>query len=116
MNPLWLGPLILVIRYREIPTDVRFMSNERTKPTFTATELLPGATYLVISPFVDYDGIPHPLGEKWRFLAKNFLPYEDGLTLEVELDEGTVQIRLQWRSETQGMIIDRFSDFVEVVQ
>lgn len=80
---------------------------------FTATELRPGTLYCVIRDFKDYDGVIHLVGERWRFLAKNFLPYEDGLTLVIEQDGRQLAIRLQWREETQGNLIERFSDFVE---
>jgi len=58
----------------------------------------------------------HPVGERWRFVGKNFLPYEDGLTLLVQQNGMEVSIRLQWRDETQGPIIDDFSDYVEELQ
>jgi len=89
------------------------MSSKIPKRKFTAADLTPGKTYRVVATFVDYDGIPHPIGESWRFLAKNFLPYDDGLTLYVERDRREVPFRLQWRAETQGNIIDSFSDLVE---
>ena len=85
------------------------------KRKFTAVDLVPGQTYHVVKEFIDYDGIPHPVGERWRFVGKDFLPYEDGLTLFVEKNGRTVPFRLQWRAETQGQIIDQFSDFVEEV-
>ena len=80
---------------------------------FTASELVPGQAYRVVVPFRDYDGITHPVGEAWRFVAKSFLPYEDGLTLTVERDEVQIPLRLQWRPETQAQIIEEFSAFVE---
>ena len=80
---------------------------------FTATDLIPGQTYRVITAFKDYDGSMHPIGETWRFVEKNFLPYEDGLSLFVEMNGQNTSIRLQWRTESQGEIIDSFSDFVE---
>jgi hypothetical protein len=89
------------------------MTTPRRK--FTAAELTPGKTYRVIAAFKDYDGTIHPVGERWRFLDKNFLPYEDGLTLNIEQNGQNGSIRLQWRDETQGQIIDGFSDFVEEV-
>ncbi len=79
---------------------------------FAAADLMPGQIYQVLKTFVDYDGIAHPAGERWRFVKKSFLPYEDGLSLFVESDGRTIQIRLQWRPETQSQIIDNFSDFV----
>jgi len=87
------------------------MSSPKRK--FTGADLVPGRTYSVVKTFNDYDGIPHPIGERWRFVGKDFLPYEDGLTLYVEKNGRTVPFRLQWRAETQGQIIDEFSDFVE---
>jgi len=86
-----------------------------SKRKFTASDLMPGKTYRVISAFKDYDGTLHPVGENWRFVEKNFLPYEDGLSLFIEKNGEYASFRLQWRAETQGQIIDDFSDFVEEV-
>ena len=87
------------------------MSFARRK--FTAADLVYGRTYTVVKMFMDYDGILHPAGERWRFVEKNFLPYEDGLTLHIEKNGRAETIRLQWREETQGLIIDDFSEYVE---
>lgn len=81
----------------------------------TATSLIPGQVYRVKAAFIDYDGIVHHIGETWRFVGKNFLPYEDGLTLEVEQDGQRQVIRLQWRPEAQEGIIKGFAGFVEAV-
>ena len=89
------------------------MSFARRK--FTAADLVYGRTYTVVKMFMDYDGILHPTGERWRFVEKNFLPYEDGLTLHIEKNGRAETIRLQWREETQGLIIDDFSEYVEEV-
>lgn len=89
------------------------MSSPKRK--FTAAELVPGKVYCVAVSFTDYDGKLHQVGENWRFVSKNFLPYEDGLTLFIEQNGESASIRLQWRDETQGHIIDNFSDFVEEV-
>lgn len=86
------------------------------KQKFTAADLVPGQTYRVIKPFVDYDGTVHPVNESWRFVEKSFLPYEDGLSLFVERNTQTVSIRLQWREEAQAELIDNFSDFVVVAE
>jgi hypothetical protein len=82
---------------------------------FTAAGLVPGKTYRVIKEFRDYVNIPHPVGEVWRYEGKNFLPYEDGLTLFVMREGNRELINLQWREETQGQIIDDFSSFVEEI-
>ena len=82
---------------------------------FTAADLITGKSYKVTKIFKDYDGITHAVGESWRFVGKNFLPYEDGLSLHVESNGQNVTLRLQWREETQGELIDNFSDFVEEV-
>lgn len=69
--------------------------------------LQPGMRYHVIKPFFDDDCIGHPAGETWIFAGSNFLPYEDGLSLFITRDDGRVQhVRLQWRPEAQGDIID----------
>jgi hypothetical protein len=86
------------------------MSPSRRK--FTAAELTPGQAYHVLQAFTDYDGVTHPVGETWRFIEKNFLPYEDGLSLFIERNQQKTSIRLQWRAEAQAQIIDNFSDFV----
>ena len=73
-----------------------------------------GLQYQVIKPFTDYDGILHNIGETWTYLGTNFLPYEDGLTLHVLIDNIEVVYRLQWRKEEQAEIIENFQEYVEV--
>lgn len=90
---------------------IKTMSLSRRK--FTASELVPGQTYRVVQAFRDYDGTLHPVGERWRFVGKSFLPYEDGLMLFLEQDGREQSIRLQWRDETQGPIIVNFFSYVE---
>jgi len=85
------------------------------KRKFTAADLVYGRTYTVVKVFMDYDGIIHSIGERWRFVEKDFLPYDDGLTLHIERKGRAETIRLQWREETQGQIIDCFSEYVEEV-
>jgi hypothetical protein len=92
------------------------MTSERPKRKFAGSELIAGTTCSVTQAFVDYDGLPHPVGETWRFVAHNFLPYDDGLTLFVERDGRPHTFRLQWRPETQGHIVSAFSDFVGAVE
>lgn len=66
-----------------------------------------GRRYRVTKAFVDFDGDTHPPGEQWTFLGASFLPYEDGLSLFVSLDGVREwQIRMQWRAEAQGAILD----------
>lgn len=92
--------------------------------SFTAFSLIPGQMYRVKISFGDFDGTPHLAGERWRFVGHNFLPYDDGLTLYVEYldtETGTASgrsgvIRLRCLPEDQGDIVDRFSDFVEIVE
>lgn len=83
------------------------------KQRFTAADLIRGRIYIVKTSFEDYDGAIHRIGEQWRFIEKDFLPYDDGLSLFVEMNEQKVQIRLQWRDETQGKIINNFSNYVQ---
>ena len=85
------------------------------KKTFAGSELVAGRTYRVTTAFEDYDGGLHEVGETWRYVAHNFVPYDDGLTLYVERDGRERSLRLQWRPETQGHIVSVFSDYVEEV-
>ena len=89
------------------------MPSDSHKRKFAGSELIVGKTYRVIRAFEDYDGLPHSVGETWRFVSHSFLPYDDGLTLYVERDGRAAPFRLQWRTETQGHIISEFSSFVE---
>lgn len=76
--------------------------------------LMTGRQYRVIKEFTDYDRHVHPVGETWTFVETNFLPYEDGLTLHVRLNNATTATvyRLQWRPEEQAAIIENFAGFV----
>lgn len=75
--------------------------------------LRPGMRYHVVRPFFDYDCVGHPAGESWIFDGSNFLPYDDGLSLFVTRDGGRGQhIRLQWRPEAQGEVIDALERYV----
>jgi len=96
------------------------MMELRPRGTWTADlelrsfeHLQPGASYVVTQQFTDYDGVRHLVGERWTFLTSNFLPYEDGLSLFVAPNEAhECHIRLQWRAESQGEIIDRLGDYL----
>ncbi|HMG47398.1 MAG TPA: DUF3601 domain-containing protein [Allosphingosinicella sp.] len=72
-----------------------------------------GARYRVARAFRDFDGDMHEIDEAWIFLGSNFLPYEDGLSLFVSLDgEQEWHIRLCWRPQDQGDIIDGLGDYL----
>jgi hypothetical protein len=77
--------------------------------------LIPGQKYKVIKPFTDYDRHVHAPGNTWTFVETNFLPYEDGLTVHLRLDDDpkVLLFRLQWRQEEQAAIIENFRDYVE---
>ena len=85
---------------------------EPPRQTFSAFELRPLRTYRVVSRFLDYDKVAHEVGERWTFLRKAFLPYEDGLSLFVMVSGREIHIRLQCREDEQGPIANSFSDFV----
>lgn len=74
--------------------------------------LAPGHDYVVIRAFTDHDGDVHPVGERWTYRGKSFLPYEDGLSLFVVIGGVDHQIRMQWRAEEQGPIIDALTDYL----
>ncbi len=78
--------------------------------------LTPGRKYRIAKPFRDFDGELHPEGETWIYLGRNFLPYEDGLSLFVSLD-GPLEwhIRMRWTPEDQGLIIDKLSEYIRTV-
>lgn len=77
--------------------------------------LIPGQQYAVIKSFTDFDSIVHEVGETWIYQGTNFLPYDDGLTLHVVVNNKEAVYRLQWREEEQGQIIEHFRDYVETV-
>ena len=72
-----------------------------------------GRRYRVLREFTDFDGDAHRAGEEWTFLGSNFVPYEDGLSLFVSKDGVSEwQIRMQWRPEAQGPVLDRLDAYV----
>ena len=75
--------------------------------------LLPDVAYTIVQPFTDYDGDVHPAGETWVYRGCSFYPYEDGLSLFVSLnDEDEWHIRMQWRPEEQGDILDDLKTYI----
>jgi hypothetical protein len=78
--------------------------------------LIPRQDYLVIKPFVDFDGVVHGLGEVWTYQGTSFLPYDDGLTLHVLVENTPVVYRLQCRKEGQAEIIKNFQDYVNLTK
>src|SRR5258708_7618401 len=103
---------------KKAPHSNYFPGKEYFEPfmqKFTGVDLISGHVYRIIKDFKDYDGTLHPIGEVWQFLEKNFLPYEDGLSLFVERDGKKISFRLQWREESQASIIDNFSDFAQEI-
>jgi hypothetical protein len=72
-----------------------------------------GQRYRVTRAFDDFDGDTHPAGEEWTFLGASFLPYDDGLSLFVSRDGVREwQIRMQWRAEAQGPVLDHLAAHV----
>ncbi|MEO5910989.1 MAG: DUF3601 domain-containing protein [Pelobium sp.] len=78
----------------------------------TTLGLLRGQKYRVLKPFVDFDNVEHVAGETWIFMESHFLPYDDGLTVHVSIDNTPQVFRLQWRKEEQAGIIENFKEFV----
>jgi hypothetical protein len=75
-------------------------------------QMTPGREYMIVQSFTDFDGALRSAGERWVFKGYDFLPYDDGLTLFTDPGPG---VRLQWRRETQGEIIDRLAEFIRPV-
>lgn len=98
---------------RQLSKPIREKKSTSPGQKFSAADLIQGKTYYVIKEFTDYHGNLHPIGESWIFMQKNFLPYDDGLTLRGQRDGQDVWVYLQWREETQGAIIDNFHTYVE---
>ena len=72
-----------------------------------------GRRYRVLREFADFDGDVHRVDEEWTFLGSSFVPYEDGLSFFVSLDgRREWQIRMQWRPETQGKVLDALSSYL----
>ena len=85
-------------------------------PTRDFTHLVSGNRHIVVQAFADFDRDHHPVGETWTYIGSAFLPYDDGLSLFVETDAGTRHIRMQWREDQQGPIIDRLDQYVQLVR
>ena len=84
-----------------------------TPPRTSFQHLKSGETYRVVEAFTDYDRRVHPVGETWCFEGHSFLPYDDGLSLFVQIDGNRRQIRMQWRPEEQEPIIDALERYVQ---
>jgi hypothetical protein len=85
-------------------------------PTTDFKHLVSGRRYAVVRAFRDFDQGEHLVGEEWTFIGHSFLPYDDGLSLFVEVGDQQRHIRMQWRDEEQGPIIDRLQDYVQEVR
>ena len=83
-----------------------------SRKAFSAFELKANRTYHIIAPFRDFDGVVHPIGERWRYESRNYFPYDAGLSLNIESESGLRSIRLQDYPEAQRDIINSFSDYV----
>ena len=81
-------------------------------PTEGFKHLVSNHDYLVVQDFVDFDNGQHPAGERWTFIGSSFLPYDDGLSLFIVIAGQRRQIRMQWRDEEQGPIIDHLQNYV----
>ncbi len=76
----------------------------------------PGTRYRVKKEFIDFDREVHPVGETWWYVGTAFLPYDDGRSIFVSLDnEREWHIRMQDRAEEQGPILDKLWEYVEPV-
>jgi hypothetical protein len=84
-----------------------------TWPQAAFAHLIPGRDYVVVQAFRDFDRQEHPVGECWTFIGSSFLPYDDGLSLFVVIAGQREQIRMQWRDEEQGPIIDHLEHYVQ---
>lgn len=85
-------------------------------PTASFKHLVTERDYAVVRAFVDFDGGRHEAGERWTFVGYSFLPYDDGLSLFVKIGGEIRHIRMQWREEEQGPVIDALQDYVQAAK
>lgn len=104
----------MLINHRKTKDDRTVMAYELPRTDFK--HLVSGRQYAVVEAFTDFDRGEHPVGEVWTFIGHSFLPYDDGLSLFVEVGDKTRHIRMQWRDEEQGPIIDKLWDYVHEVK
>jgi hypothetical protein len=72
-----------------------------------------GQWYRVVKPFTDGEGVEHPVGEKWLFLASAFSPHDDELLIAVRFDDGAEwRIVLYWTAAGHQQVIESFSEHV----
>lgn len=96
------------------PKPLGYWTASRSQAAFKY--LTPGARYEVTQDFTDYDAKLHQVGETWAFLGHTFLPHDDGLSWFVSLDgQSEWHIRLQWRDDEQGRLIDSLADYIRTV-
>jgi hypothetical protein len=75
-----------------------------------------GHRYEVARDFIDFDGATHRSGESWIYLGHAFLAHDDGLSLFVSLDDDSEwHIRLRWRSDQQGAVIDGLNGYIQAM-
>lgn len=55
------------------------------------------------------------MGEIWTLIAQSFVPYDDGLLLEIQQQGKRTSFRMQWRAESQGVVMDDFLNYVRLV-
>lgn len=85
----------------------------QTWPATPFAHLWPERDYVVVKTFRDFDGGVHEPGENWTFIGSSFLPYDDGLSLFAVIGGLRRQVRMQWRDEEQGPIIDNLKDYLQ---
>ena len=85
----------------------------QTWPATPFAHLWPERDYVVVKAFRDFDGGTHELGESWTFIGSSFLPYDDGLSLFAVIDGQRRQVRMQWRDDQQGPVIDNLKDYLQ---
>src|SRR5262245_13610619 len=76
-----------------------------------------GECYKVTRQFTDSDGVTHPVGERWRFIASDFCRHDDELLVVVQFDDTAEwRILLRWTLDGQIAVIESFQDYVVASQ
>ena len=76
------------------------------------THMVPDRTYRVVQSFTDFDGRVHAVGDRWTFRGESFLPYDEGLSLFVTINDREQQVRMRLFPEDQGPLVDNFKDYL----
>jgi hypothetical protein len=80
------------------------------------SSLTSGETYIVIKEFTDYDGVKHPVGEKFEFDVYDYFPHDAGYTIYVRMDGKDKAIRLGNHEKRQAHVVRALGKYVKTLR